>query len=110
MRDALLAALREDVGPGDITSRSTIPADARAVARVIAKQPLTVAGLLVVGEITRLVDSRCEFVSSVTDGVHLNAGTVLAEIRGSARALLTAERTILNLLQRMSGIATLTRR
>jgi nicotinate-nucleotide pyrophosphorylase (carboxylating) len=110
LRETLLAALREDVGSGDITSRSTIPADARAVARVVAKQALTVAGLNVAAEVARLGDPNCGFVFAVSDGSTAADRAMLAEIRGSARALLTAERTILNLLQRMSGIATLTRR
>src|SRR5262249_49471307 len=110
LRETLLTALREDVGSGDITSRSTIPADARAVARVVAKQALTVAGLNVAAEVARLTDPNCGSVFAVSDGSTVADRALLAEIRGSARALLTAERTILNLLQRMSGIATLTRR
>jgi nicotinate-nucleotide pyrophosphorylase (carboxylating) len=109
LRDTLLAALREDIGSGDITSRSTIPTDLRGVARIIAKQALTVSGLPVAGEIIRLVDTDCDFLISVSDGTTVADRTVLAEIRGPARSLLTAERTLLNLLQRMSGIATLTR-
>jgi nicotinate-nucleotide pyrophosphorylase (carboxylating) len=109
LREFLLSALREDVGSGDITSRSTIPVDARGHARIAAKQSLTVAGLPVAQEIARLVDPGCQFASAVSDGTAVNERTVLAEIRGSARSLLTAERTILNFLQRMSGIATLTR-
>src|SRR5262249_24110838 len=109
LRETLLAALREDVGSGDITSRSTIPADARAVARVIAKQTLTVAGLSVSAEVARLADPPWAFVFAASDGSAVGERALLAEIRGSARSLLTAERTILNLLQRMSGIATLPR-
>jgi nicotinate-nucleotide pyrophosphorylase (carboxylating) len=109
LRDTLLAALREDVGTGDITSRSTIPPTARATGRYAAKQALVVAGLPVIQEIVRLVDPHLEFKALVADGASLPSGTVLAEIRGSARSILTAERTSLNLLQRMCGIATLTR-
>jgi nicotinate-nucleotide pyrophosphorylase (carboxylating) len=109
LQDALVAALREDVGSGDITSRSTIRVDARGHARIAAKQPLTVAGLPVAAEIMRLVDSSCDFTVAVADGTAVAEKAVLAEIHGPARSLLTAERTILNLLQRMSGIATLTR-
>jgi len=109
LHDMLLAALREDVGTGDITSRSTIPPDARATGRYTTKQPLVVAGLPVVQEIVRLVDPDVEFKGVSADGASVAAGTVLAEIRGLARPILTAERTSLNLLQRMCGIATLTR-
>ena len=109
LRDTLLAALREDIGSGDITSRSTIPAEDRATGRYTAKQALVVAGLSVIREIVRLVDPEVEFKVASADSVSVSAGTVLAEIRGAARPILTAERTSLNLLQRMCGIATLTR-
>ena len=109
IRDVLVAALREDVGSGDITSRSTIPVNARGVARIAAKQDLVVSGLPVAAEIARLVDPEIEFVEAVTDGMNASAATVLAQLRGAGRSLLTAERTVLNFLQRMSGIATLTR-
>src|SRR5437762_12003076 len=109
LRDTLLSALREDVGSGDITSRSTIPADARAKARYTTKQALVVAGVAVAEEIVRLVDPGVQFRTLATDGTPAPIGTPLAEISGPARSILTAERTSLNLLQRMCGIATLTR-
>ncbi len=109
LRDTLLLALREDVGTGDITARSAIPADARATGRFTAKQAFIVAGLNVVQEICRLVDTNLAFKANTKDGASVSTGTVLAEIRGSARSVLTVERTSLNLLQRMCGIATLTR-
>src|SRR5438552_16702061 len=109
LRDTLLAALREDVGTGDITSRSTIPATARARARYTTKQPLVVAGVPIAREIVRLVDPEVEFRSLADDGTSAATGTPLAEIQGSARSILTAGRTSLNLLQRLSCIATLTR-
>jgi nicotinate-nucleotide pyrophosphorylase (carboxylating) len=109
LRDTLLAALREDVGAGDITSRATIPVEARANAAYRAKQALVVAGLPVVQEIVRLVDPQLEFKAAAADGAAVAQGAILAEIDGSARSILTVERTSLNLLQRMCGIATLTR-
>src|SRR5436853_3968878 len=109
IRDTLLSALREDVGTGDITSRSTIPAAARARARYTTKQALVVAGIAVVQEIVNFVDPQLDFKALATDGESVSTGTPLAEIHGSARSILTAERTSLNLLQRMCGIATLTR-
>jgi nicotinate-nucleotide pyrophosphorylase (carboxylating) len=109
LRDTLVAALREDVGTGDITTRSTIPSTARARARYTTKQSLIVAGIPVVQEIVKLVDPAVEFKSLASDGASVPIGAALAEISGSARSILTAERTSLNLLQRMCGIATLTR-
>jgi len=109
LQDILLAALREDVGPGDLTSRATVPQNARATGRYTTKQPLVLAGIGVIGEIARLVDTALEFRAVVTDGTPVTAGTVLGEVRGSARSILILERTSLNLLQRTCGIATLTR-
>src|ERR1041384_5534335 len=102
LRDNFLAALREDVGSGDITSRSTIPAAERGHARIAAKQHLTVAGISVAAEIIRLVDPHLEFSPVANDGAAVNSGVIMAEAKGSARSLLTAERTVLNFLQRMS--------
>jgi nicotinate-nucleotide pyrophosphorylase (carboxylating) len=110
IQDTLLAALREDIGSGDVTSRATIPDNARAAARYTTKQELVVAGLDLVQEIVRLVDPTLAFKAAEHDGKSVSSGTALAEIRGSARSILTAERTSLNVLQRMCGIATLTRR
>ncbi|PYS53597.1 MAG: carboxylating nicotinate-nucleotide diphosphorylase [Acidobacteria bacterium] len=108
IRNTLLAALREDIGSGDLTSRATIPANARAAGRFTTKEPLVVAGLPVIQEICRLVDSDLQFKAIILDGASVAAGAILAEVRGSARSILAAERTSLNLLQRMCGIATLT--
>jgi len=109
LHDVLLAAIREDVGSGDITSRATIPSVARASARFTTKQPLVTAGTPIAGEMVRLVDQELEFEQVTADGTAAPVGTVLGEIRGSAQSILTVERTSLNLLQRMCGIATLTR-
>src|SRR2546422_3548434 len=95
IRDTLLFALREDVGTGDITSRSTIPVEDRATGRYTTKQALVVAGLSVIREIVSLVDPEVEFKAVSVDGVSVSAGTVLAEIRGGARPILTVERTSL---------------
>jgi nicotinate-nucleotide pyrophosphorylase (carboxylating) len=109
LRDTLLAALREDIGTGDITSRAAVPVNARARARYTTKQHLVTAGIQVAREVVRLVDPELEFTTLENEGAAVAAGTALAEIQGSARSILTAERTSLNLLQRMCGIATLTR-
>jgi nicotinate-nucleotide pyrophosphorylase (carboxylating) len=109
LHDVLLAAIREDVGSGDITSRATIPSVARASARFTTKQLLVTAGTPIAGEMVRLVDSALEFEQVTADGTAVPVGAVLGEIRGSAQSILMVERTCLNLLQRMCGIATLTR-
>src|SRR5262245_5162274 len=109
LQDTLLAALREDVGTGDLTSRAAVPETARAVARYTTKQALVVAGVHIALEIVRLVDPKIEAKPLIGDGTSVPTGAALAEIRGSARSILIAERTSLNLLQRMCGIATLTR-
>jgi nicotinate-nucleotide pyrophosphorylase (carboxylating) len=110
LKPLLLAALQEDVGSGDITSRAVIPATARARARFTTKQDLVAAGIPIGGEIVHLVDRKLEFIPLVAEGTSVPPKTPIAEIRGSARSILTAERTSLNLLQRMCGIATLTRK
>src|SRR5262245_5915496 len=109
IRDTLLAALREDLGSGDITSRATIPEKAHTTGRYTTKQPLIVSGLSVVEEVIRLVDPTAEYRGIAHDGDAVEKGIALAEVRGSARSILAAERLTLNLLQRMCGIATLTR-
>jgi nicotinate-nucleotide pyrophosphorylase (carboxylating) len=102
-------ALEEDLGErGDVTSRATIPADQRAVARMIAKAPGVIAGLPLVRAVFQQVDSDVYIQTHVEDGAHVVPKMVIAEFVGSARSLLTGERTALNFLQRLSGIATLT--
>src|SRR6516225_4942617 len=108
LKDVLLAMLREDVGTGDITSRAAVPVNAHATASYTAKQKLIVAGIPAVQAIVRLADPELEFKPLTPEGTSVTPGTALAEIRGSARSILIVERTSLNLLQRMCGIATLT--
>src|SRR5215471_2444271 len=91
LRHLLLAALREDIGSGDITSRAVIPSSAKARARFTTKQALVVAGIPVAQEIIRLVDPTLEFKTLESDGASVAGGTPIAEIRGSARSILTAE-------------------
>jgi nicotinate-nucleotide pyrophosphorylase (carboxylating) len=102
-------ALEEDIGSGDITTLSTIPAKSVLKGRFITKESGVIAGLEVVRETLQYLDKHVLFSRKVTDGKQVAKGTVLATVRGKGRALLTAERTALNFLQRMSGIATLTR-
>jgi nicotinate-nucleotide pyrophosphorylase len=102
-------ALEEDIGSGDITTLSTVPAKSVLKGTFIAKESGVIAGLEVVRETLQYLDKHVLFSQKVTDGKQVAKGTVLATVRGKGRALLTAERTALNFLQRMSGIATLTR-
>ncbi|MBI3444889.1 MAG: carboxylating nicotinate-nucleotide diphosphorylase [Magnetospirillum sp.] len=114
-RRVILAALAEDTGAdkggegADITSDSVIPADLRFKGVMAARHFMVVAGMPVAQEVFRLVVPEARFTAQVADGDKVAAGTVLAEMDGPARGLLTAERTALNLLQLLSGIATLTR-
>ena len=102
-------ALEEDIGTGDVTSDSIVPVGASLHGRIIAKQEGIVAGLSVANEVFRTLSQRIAFETKVEDGSRVTKRTVLAEVSGDARALLTGERTALNFLGRMSGIATLTR-
>jgi nicotinate-nucleotide pyrophosphorylase (carboxylating) len=103
-------ALNEDIGGGDATTDSIVPADATSSGRIIAKQAGVVAGLDVAAAAYRLVDVRVSLIPLVVEGAQVSSHQPLATVAGPARALLTAERTALNFLGRMSGIATLTRR
>jgi nicotinate-nucleotide pyrophosphorylase (carboxylating) len=103
-------ALAEDIGSGDVTSGSVIPPDLRFSGVMEAREPMVVAGLPFAGLVFHRVVPEATFTAKVSDGDQLAAGTVLAELTGPAQGLLTAERTALNLLQHLSGIATLTRR
>jgi nicotinate-nucleotide pyrophosphorylase (carboxylating) len=108
--DYIKRALEEDIGTGDVTTDTIVPADASLRGRIIAKQDGVVAGLDVAKHVMRVLNERVTFDANVADGSRVTRGTVLAHVEGSARALLTGERTALNFLGRMSGIATLTRR
>jgi nicotinate-nucleotide pyrophosphorylase (carboxylating) len=100
-------ALDEDVGPGDVTTDATVPAGAQARARITQKQPGVVFGLDAVEATFRQLDPNVRARRLVAEGEWRDAGPVL-ELEGSAAALLTGERTALNFLQRLSGVATLT--
>jgi len=104
------AALAEDVGSGDITTEATVPATAVGRGILLAKSALVVAGLDVAEAVFQSVNGTVTMTRRVDEGRHCDPGTVLAEVAGPARALLTGERVALNFLQRMSGIATLARR
>ena len=101
-------ALREDVGDGDITSICTISEEMRYLGRFVAKADGIIAGLAVVRQVMQTVDHAVRFETLVEDGARIQRGAVVATTEGSGRSLLTAERSALNFLQRMSGIATAT--
>jgi nicotinate-nucleotide pyrophosphorylase (carboxylating) len=103
-------ALSEDVGTGDITTLLAVPDGLEAVGDFIATQPGVLAGMPVVERVFYWVNPTVRLERMVKEGQHFEAGAVLAQVRGEARALLTAERVALNFLQRLSGIATLTAR
>jgi len=106
----VLAPLTEDLGTrGDVTSRALIPAGARGLAFLIAKQSGVIAGLGPAALVFRSLSPQFRFRALVRDGVRVPAFTKLARLEGSLRAMLAGERTALNLLQRLSGIASLTR-
>lgn len=102
-------ALEEDIGPGDATSDSIIPPEAQMSGQIIAKQEGVIAGLDVAQAAYALYDPQVYFEAQVEEGVRVSNRQVLARLSGRARSLLTVERTALNFLGRMSGIATLTR-
>jgi nicotinate-nucleotide pyrophosphorylase (carboxylating) len=102
--------LDEDLGSGgDVTSRATIDPDARFSAEMASREPITVAGLDVAGAFFRALDGDVRIERVAADGESVAAGAVLMRMEGNARAMLTAERSALNTLQHLSGIATLTR-
>ena len=109
-RELVAAALAEDIGPGDITSRLTIPEIATATGRFLAKQDGVLCGLDVCRECFRQVDATCRFEALAAEGAHFACGDVLAVVTGPARSILGAERVALNFLQHLCGVATLTRR
>lgn len=108
IRDLLELALQEDIGAGDITSDSVVPAHAMTVGTILAKSDGIIAGLDVADEIFRMLDPNIRFERLVSDGDQVSSGQNIATVKGPARTILTAERTVLNFLQRLSGIATMT--
>jgi len=103
------AALAEDVGSGDATTLAVVPAHLDVTACIVTRQQCVCAGLPVAEGVFAELDSGIAFDAKVADGDRCGPGSILAEITGSARAILTGERTALNFMQRMSGIATVAR-
>jgi nicotinate-nucleotide pyrophosphorylase len=109
VRRIVRLAVEEDVGARDVTTESTVDAAARATGVFVAKQPLLIAGLDVALEVFWVVDPKIEWETRAREGDRFDAGNAIASVTGPARGILTGERVALNFLQRMSGIATLTR-
>ena len=107
--DPIAIALAEDIGTGDITSEHFVPPSVQAFGRIIARERAVVAGTETAAEVCRRVDPRLHVEIQQKDGSMLNGGEAIMEVRGAARSILTAERVALNFLQRLCGIATLTR-
>ncbi len=106
---AVRTALAEDVGSGDVTSLSTIPASAKFSAVMRAREPMVVAGIAFAEKAFRLLSHDVRIKCLARDGQQLKAGATILRVTGSARAILSAERVALNFVQRLSGVATLTR-
>ncbi len=107
--DLILRALREDAPIGDITTEAIVPENAQGRAVMVAKQEGVICGLPIAAKVFSALDSGAVLEAKVREGEWVEAGKVIAEVRGKLKAILTGERTALNFVQRLSGIATLTR-
>jgi nicotinate-nucleotide pyrophosphorylase (carboxylating) len=108
LQQELMRMLKEDVGQGDITTTAVVSSVTLVQAKIIAKQTAVVAGILEAKALFEMLDIK--FVAKVEEGVQVPVGTVIAEVAGDGRTILMAERTVLNILMRMSGIATETKK
>ncbi len=104
------AALSEDIGHGDVTTSILIPHDIAAKGIITAEDDIVLAGLAIADEVFKRLDADALFQGLASDGDSIGAGTVIARVSGKGKALLTGERVALNFLQRLSGIATLSKR
>jgi nicotinate-nucleotide pyrophosphorylase (carboxylating) len=108
--DPIAVALAEDIGQGDLTSRHFLPPDLHGSARIFAKEPAIAAGVETAAEVFHRVDPSLATRIVTTSGESLTPGQTVLEVSGPLHSILTAERVALNFLQRLSGVATLTRR
>ena len=102
--------IHEDLGMGDVTTEATVPLDLRGHAEIVVKESGILAGLEYTAQVFEIIDPEVEFKSVMNDGSFIKSGTVVASLDGVLASILKGERTALNILQRMSGIATLTRK
>jgi nicotinate-nucleotide pyrophosphorylase (carboxylating) len=110
LREIIHRALQEDIGSGDVTTEAICEPDQMGRAVIRTKESCVIAGVPIAQMVFEALDSRIQCTPRVRDGDRLSAGQIIAEIEGRLRAILTGERTALNLLQRLSGIATITAR
>jgi nicotinate-nucleotide pyrophosphorylase (carboxylating) len=110
LREIVRWTLNEDIGEGDVTANWTIPTEARLRGRFLIKAEGVLAGLAVARRVFEQVNAEVQFTELIPDGQPVHPGEVVAEVAGPGRAILSGERTALNFMQRMSGIATLTHR
>ena len=110
MDDWIRAAIQEDAPAGDVTTESVLVGDPFSLMEWTAKSDLIVCGLFVGARVFRLIDEKCEVKTALPEGEAVEAGRLVLAIKGPARALLTGERVALNVVQHMSGVATLTRK
>ncbi len=108
VKELVAAALKEDIGEGDVTTEACVFQKRNAKAKIIAKQCGIIAGLEIAKAVFEILDSKIKFRSLVKDGIEVKSGDVIAELSGPLTPILAGERTALNFLQRLSGIATLT--
>ncbi|NQU17261.1 MAG: carboxylating nicotinate-nucleotide diphosphorylase [Candidatus Saganbacteria bacterium] len=108
IKNLIKMALAEDVGGGDITTNAVIPQKTRAEAKIIAKESGVIAGLPLAYLIYEVLDKKVQFICKIKDGSSVKKGTIIAKVKGPARSILSGERLVLNFLQHLSGIATLT--
>ncbi len=106
--DIIIRALKEDMALGDITTDNLIDPESKSTAYLVAKEPGIIAGIQVAERVFTLLDDKVGFLARVEDGQRVEKGEIIAQISGHTSVLLKGERTALNFLQRMSGIATLT--
>ncbi|HEV8540942.1 MAG TPA: carboxylating nicotinate-nucleotide diphosphorylase [Verrucomicrobiae bacterium] len=109
IRIAVGASLAEDIGSGDLTTLATVPENAHATAAMTAREPIVVAGLEFAMEVFHQLSRELDVIEQCADGHSLPPGSSLLNLRGPARAILTGERVALNFVQRLSGVATLTK-
>ena len=109
IKHLIKTALKEDIGPGDITTDNLVDPDLEGKGVIIAKEPFVIAGLDVVGQVFQRLDSKVIFKPVYSDGDAVKDGETIASVEGKLRALLSGERTALNFLQRLSCIATCVR-
>ena len=110
IRDIVQLAIKEDIGAGDITSKIFIPDGFETEGVIIAKEAGIVAGLPVAGYVLSQIDENLIFTTNIKDGSRVKKGTIIGSVKGLTLSLLSAERLVLNFLQRLSGIATATNR